>query len=561
MNTKAKPQEKDWMIKIIHALAAKAKECRNVEAFIFDNKKELEQIAKFTNTTLEEALFLSTVFYLSFLGGGVSLKKLADYCDIHPLIFAPYIDTVLALKQKNLLAKDENYYKNSALLDDLQFVVRPPVIQAFLSGKKYRKERLTINTIEEFLATVNTVLEQKCDHHITPQEAILQLQTLWGENQKLGFIQRLKPYFLSFKEQIVLALMGHKLLNENDDYSLHALLKRVSEGGREQFLLKRAMVYGSSKLIKQKLVAFQKDSFGGDYNVVLDEDGLHAIFGEDKDVFVKKIQSTKISGLIDYKTIQEKKLFFNPDDEKQIFLLQDALMQENYVEICKRLASKNSQEALTVLIYGDPGVGKTELLYQIAKTCERDIVAVDLAACRTMWYGESERLVSQIFTNYKSICEQGKQTKILLINECDGLLGQRLQSITRAVDQTNNTLQNILLQGIEQMSGILICTTNLEGNLDTAFERRFHLKIHLKKPNATTRFKIWGSLLDSVPENFLRQIADEFELTGGEILNVVRKYEMACVLKNAQIEEIYDFCKQEKQMTIERSKIGFNKNT
>ena len=47
-----------------------------------------------------------------------------------------------------------------------------------------------------------------------------------------------------------------------------------------------------------------------------------------------------------------------------------------------------------------------------------------------------------------------------------------------------NTIQNIILQEMESLDGILIATTNLADNLDTAFERRFLYKIRFDKPDA-----------------------------------------------------------------------------
>lgn len=47
----------------------------------------------------------------------------------------------------------------------------------------------------------------------------------------------------------------------------------------------------------------------------------------------------------------------------------------------------------------------------------------------------------------------------------------------RAVEKMENSIQNIILQEIEQLDGILIATTNLAENMDKAFERRFLYKI------------------------------------------------------------------------------------
>ena len=45
-----------------------------------------------------------------------------------------------------------------------------------------------------------------------------------------------------------------------------------------------------------------------------------------------------------------------------------------------------------------------------------------------------------------------------------------------SVDKMDNAMQNIILQEIEDLDGILIATTNQTSNLDSAFERRFIYK-------------------------------------------------------------------------------------
>ena len=106
-----------------------------------------------------------------------------------------------------------------------------------------------------------------------------------------------------------------------------------------------------------------------------------------------------------------------------------------------------------------------------------------------MWYGESEKIVKGIFTRYKRMCKRSSVKPILLFNEADAILSKRHNMDGgRSTDQTENTIQNIILEEMEKLDGILIATTNLADNLDKAFERRFYsrsgLNGQLWKPNA-----------------------------------------------------------------------------
>lgn len=90
-----------------------------------------------------------------------------------------------------------------------------------------------------------------------------------------------------------------------------------------------------------------------------------------------------------------------------------------------------------------------------------------------MWVGESEKNIKGIFDDYKQKVKQSVKAPILLFNEADAIIGKRQVGAERAVEKMENSIQNIILQEIEQLDGILIATTNLAENMDKAFERRF----------------------------------------------------------------------------------------
>lgn len=99
-----------------------------------------------------------------------------------------------------------------------------------------------------------------------------------------------------------------------------------------------------------------------------------------------------------------------------------------------------------------------------------------------MWVGESEKNIKGIFDDYKKEVKQLAKAPILLFNEADAIIGKRQVGAERAVEKMENSIQNIILQEIEQLDGILIATTNLAENMDKAFERRFLYKIQFEKP-------------------------------------------------------------------------------
>ena len=178
---------------------------------------------------------------------------------------------------------------------------------------------------------------------------------------------------------------------------------------------------------------------------------------------------------------------------------------------------------LNSLLYGTPGTGKTELVQQLARKTGRDIFIVDMSQVRDKYVGESEHNLARIFTTYRSYVARMRKTPILFCNECDAIFGSRLERTSGSVDKMENALQNILLEQMEKLQGIMICTTNLTSALDKAFERRFLLKLQLPKPNNEARKHIWATMLPGLSEEQTTILANRFDFSGGQIQNVTRK--------------------------------------
>ncbi|CAL67531.1 ATP-binding protein [Christiangramia forsetii] len=212
------------------------------------------------------------------------------------------------------------------------------------------------------------------------------------------------------------------------------------------------------------------------------------------------------------------------------------------------LNSKGLPIGFNCIFYGPPGTGKTEGVLQLARKTGRDLMKVDISETKSKWFGDSEKLIKKIFTNYERIRTAQELAPILLFNEADAILSKRSGISDSNVDQTINTIQNILLKELENFKGIFIATTNLIDNLDKAFERRFLFKIQIDRPDIAARENIWKSKLDFLaPEQYL-ELARSFEFSGGEIENIIRKIITHEIINAEKIDfkAILGFCRQEK---------------
>ena len=241
-------------------------------------------------------------------------------------------------------------------------------------------------------------------------------------------------------------------------------------------------------------------------------------------------------------------------------LVADSLQNANYTNMVSRLEDKGLPKGMAILLYGAPGTGKTESVMQWARATGRDIIHVDISASKSMWYGESEKIIKEIFTKYRRQCKRSVLKPILLFNEADAIFASRKTGNNSSIDQTENAIQNIILEEMECLDGILIATTNLADNLDKAFERRFLFKIRFDKPSIEAKTKIWRDKLSALSEAEAHSLAIRYDFSGGEIDNIVRKSLMSEVIegKIPSFNEIEKLCTEEKMGRSAGKRVGFN---
>jgi SpoVK/Ycf46/Vps4 family AAA+-type ATPase len=236
------------------------------------------------------------------------------------------------------------------------------------------------------------------------------------------------------------------------------------------------------------------------------------------------------------------------------------LDENHYRNICSRLKDKGHRQGFACLFYGAPGTGKTESVLQLARKTGRDIMQVNISQVKSMWVGESEKNIKAIFDRYRAVAKNSKRVPILLFNEADAVIGIRKENAERSVDKMENSIQNIILQEMESLDGIMVATTNLVQNLDDAFERRFLYKVKFDKPELTQRAKIWQSMMPDLSEKTAEHLAAAYDFSGGQIENITRKCDIESILYGNDYvtdEKIEQYCREEKIIKKGSTRIGF----
>lgn len=155
-----------------------------------------------------------------------------------------------------------------------------------------------------------------------------------------------------------------------------------------------------------------------------------------------------------------------------------------------------------------------------------------------------------------------QKAPILLLNEADAIFCKRCTRHDTATDKMENAMQNIIQQELEQLEGILIATTNLTENMDNALERRFLYKVRFDRPSVAAKTAIWQAMLPTTALDEASVIAHEYDLSGGQIENIVRKLTVDYVISGEAytLARLRSLCESEVANSLKgsgRSQIGF----
>lgn len=339
---------------------------------------------------------------------------------------------------------------------------------------------------------------------------------------------------------------------ERGSARLNQTLAKFYDGGK-LYAAAKELLEEKHALFKKGLLEFAIKGSLFSAKLTLSEKGRKLVFGENAFLFEDSTEdSIDTEHWIQANAIQKKKLFYSDPVRKEINRLKDTLQEETFQNIRRRLKENGLPAGVTVLLYGAPGTGKTESVLQLARETGRSVIPVDISEAKSAWFGESEKRVKEIFTSYQNACEaaekKGAPVPILLFNEADALISKRRELSSGNCIQTENAMQNILLEELEKLRGILIATTNLICNLDGAFERRFLFKIQFEPLRPEMRAAVWMEKLAWLDEPSAIELEHRYDLSGGQIDNVVRKMTMTEVIsgKRPALAEIHDLCKCEK---------------
>ena len=545
---KSKTKKEMSLLQAIEHVVELAEDSKLSKEFMKKAKAEIQLLAKSYGITERQAV----LFCVCMEKGPrrVDYDDLASFLNLNKISVLSYASDIDALVRRRLL-------KFRDVKDEDDFDIPTVVIRCLKHNEVYELPKRTGLDCAELFELLNQWFEDLDDDAISLRELQEELQKLFDDNKQVGFVHKLREYYLSENEEALVAFFCHCLVNKDDDDIRFGQLEDLFDTKAEFNKAKARLRSGEHKLMTKKIIEHRcEDGIVDTTRYKLTESAKRTLLAEMK----IDASTEKLSDVIDPRTLTQKQLFFPKDIQRQVDELGSFLQPENLQKIQERMKEKGFRNGFACLFYGGPGTGKTETVYQLALQTGRSIMVVDVPRIKSKWVGESEKNIKALFDRYREQVKRAKVTPILLFNEADAIIGIRKNGADNAVDKMENSIQNIILQEMETLDGIMIATTNLQQNLDKAFERRFLYKIKFDKPTVEARAHIWHSMIPELSEMDVHTLASKYDFSGGQIENIARHYAIDAIL-HGKSEDVLPMlirhCDNERLDEKSSRKIGF----
>ncbi|MDR1783350.1 MAG: ATP-binding protein [Dysgonamonadaceae bacterium] len=510
---------------------------------------------------IQAALF---AHFLNRCDSTISLNGIANSIGSEQIRVLQYMNEIEELEKRRMVRRHQHDFYPS-------YSVPRGVIEAVRHNKAYHPPSRKNLSIEALFDVLNQLFQELRKNVLTFDLFVYEIKALFAENQQLGFTQKLEqfkfiesdekqsldngfPYFS--EEDYVLLLRFCNLFVEEERDNIYFSDINDCFPERNTYSIQWSLAHKTNLLFKEGLIEnTNEDGFAIRETYRLTDKAKTELLGE-LNIIQKQAKTQRDITL--YTSIASKQMYYNEKEQHQVAELTALLQEENFNKVTQRLTDKGMRTGFACLFHGAPGTGKTETVYQIARQTERNIYQVDISNTKSMWFGESEKCIKGIFLRYRALLKTEKIAPILLFNEADAVIGKRKDVTSGNIAQTENAIQNIILQEMETLDGIMIATTNLTQNLDKAFERRFLYKIEFGKPNTDAKRAIWKTTIPELSEADATTLANRYDFSGGQIENIARKAAIDSIIcgKEPDLAKLEFHCKSESLINGRRA-IGF----
>lgn len=485
---------------------------------LFENTQQLEQasqaldcLAQFFNVDIPLAAILGLIIYDQLLDDSTPLKQHMKSLGFSVMQAANTLEAVNELRKQGWLHQS----KRRGLQGKMCYELSKQALDAVLLNDAPRLKVYPSESQNQALLALYKQFQQFSGEDVLSEIIMAFAQTC----QHMPFFKILhNDAKLQVCDKLIILWLAAEFINGNEHPDLGWISDTVFEGCRDEITRFKYNLRQSNYMMEQGYLKYASSDFPDVDRCMLGDSLLDVI--EDVSNLKKKHKpQLKQCQLIEFSQIPQQSLFYNSGFDAQIEELYTITAPQHFNTISASCMQMGIPQGLTILLSGPPGTGKTETVKQLARQHNRDLLLVNMSEFKSMWLGESEKNVNKIFREYKAYKQYSHQIPILFINEADALLSKR-QHAESPVGQVMNTIQNILLQALEDFEGIVIATTNRFMQFDSAFERRFLYKLHFELPHASTRLAIITQELNMLSTAIQNRISETYILSGAQIRNI-----------------------------------------
>jgi len=521
---------------------------------------ELELLGGYFQTPKINTFFISLVVAMSTKSETVKFEDLTKHLDVNPLKILEYVDVFKSAVENQILIKNKPTENKGLINQETKFSVEKAIMEAIIFNKEIpQKSKASYPGLLELFEALYELSEKRVNEDIETTELLDYATELFTNHEDTYFIKTINELIPEISNRYIFVYLVWETLTGSKSVEITYILEKIFEKPTERIRMFQSIISDENPLIKGELMEIVSAGWFSDTGLKLTDKSKEMLKNAGINIFTEK---QKNENVIEVDKITFKELLFNEDESKQINALSSLLKEDTFKEMQKRLGQKNLPCGITALLHGTPGTGKTETVLQLAKLSGRNILKVDISGTKSMWFGQSEKLIKKVFTDYYELSKKSELTPILFFNEADAIISKRKDSKETQVAQTENAIQNIILEELEKFDGIFFATTNMIMNIDKAFERRFLYKIEFHKPQNDVKTSLWKLKLPFLTIKQCEFISKQFDFSGAQIENILRKCELKEIVNGLSVtfDEILEFCQSERFTDKQKIKIGFHKN-
>ena len=371
--------------------------------------KYIKYVSERLDMTKEQSVMMA-LFIDNSHDDTILISELGKFLECRTTRLIKYMAEIDVLEKREYVRCNRN--------SGISYKVPMEVIEAFKNNEKFVPKDCSGLSCSELFGEIESLFERRDEKEITYKALVEKMNHLFDSNKQLLYVQKVRSYNLDKDDEIMLILFSHLFVNNCDDNIGFHDIDFLFDNKRHWRLQKSQLEEGSYVLLEEHLIENNNsDGFSDRTSFRMTNQAKRKLFSELGLAALRK--NAKGRDVIKSEKIAPKKLFYGEKVGEQIAELEKLLEEETYNGIRTRMKETGFRCGFTCLFYGEPGTGKTETVLQLAKQTGRDIMQVNISQIKSMWVGESEKNIKQLFDDYRARAMESELTPILLFNEAD----------------------------------------------------------------------------------------------------------------------------------------------